>query len=236
MYVHVYTMYVHVPLMYNVCTCLYIVCTCIYTVHNFNQLSQQVFRFRRSGMMGTWMKCGCELVQTCLYCVHILTFMNVCVPCTYKCITTWTCMYNLHTFKFRYIHVQGTDMYVHVQVCAFMNMCEHVHTCLYHVQTRMYRFAQSCPGGQDSRWPVWTRYILVTTQAGHWHDSRWCTVMGVARPASEHTDMFRQSSMVKKSWTQAVPNLGVIVFAHNRISRYTIMRNEVFVYLRVEIM
>ncbi len=25
-------------------------------------------------------------------------------------------------------------MYVHV--CAFMNMCEHVHTCLYHVQTR----------------------------------------------------------------------------------------------------
>ena len=43
MYVHVYTMYVHVPLMYNVCTCLYIVCTCIYTVHNFNQLSQQIF-------------------------------------------------------------------------------------------------------------------------------------------------------------------------------------------------
>jgi hypothetical protein len=62
-------------------------------------------------------------------------------------------MYNLHTF--RSIHVQGTDMYVHV--CALMNMCEHVHTCLYHVQTRMYRFAQSCPGGQDSR----CQYVLV---------------------------------------------------------------------------
>ena len=85
--------------------------------------------------------------RVCIVSIHILTFMNVCVPCTYKCITSWTCMYNLHTF--RYIHVHGTDMYVHVR--DFMNMSEHVHTCLYHVQTRMYRFAQSCPGGQDSR-------------------------------------------------------------------------------------
>ncbi len=30
-------------------------------------------------------------------------------------------------------------------------MHEHLCTCLYHVQTRMYRFANSCPGGQDSR-------------------------------------------------------------------------------------
>ncbi len=41
-------------------------------------------------------------------------------------------------------------MYIHVHDC--MKLSEHVHTCLYHVQTRMYRFANSCPGGQDSRW------------------------------------------------------------------------------------
>ncbi len=76
-------------------------------------------------------------------------------------------MHNLHTF--RYIHVQGKDMYVHV--CAFMNMCEHVHTCLYHVQTRMYRFAQACPGGQDSRW-----YVLVCT-ALYLHSTRWYKVV-----------------------------------------------------------
>ena len=60
-------------------------------------------------------------------------------------------MYNLHTFRYIHVHHDGTDMYVHV--CDFMNMSEHVHSCLYHLQTRMYRFAQSChcPGGQDSR-------------------------------------------------------------------------------------
>ncbi len=42
-----------------------------------------------------------------------------------------------------------TYMYIHVH--DFMKLSEHVHTCLYHVQTRMYRFANSCPGGQDSR-------------------------------------------------------------------------------------
>ena len=38
-------MYTSIQCMYmcHSCTCLYIVCTCIYTVHNFNQLSQQVF-------------------------------------------------------------------------------------------------------------------------------------------------------------------------------------------------
>jgi hypothetical protein len=30
-------------------------------------------------------------------------------------------------------------------------LLKHVHTCLYNVQRRMYRFANSCPGGQDSR-------------------------------------------------------------------------------------
>ena len=102
---------------------------------------------RRIGHDGKWSVVVILYRRVCIVSIHILTFMNVCVPCTYKCITSWTCMYNLHTF--RYIHVHGTDMYVHV--CDFMNMCEHVHTCLYHVQTRMYRFAQSCPGGQDSR-------------------------------------------------------------------------------------
>ncbi len=62
-------MYVHVPLMYNVCTCLYIVCTCIYTVHNFNQLSQQVFvaitemQMSRSPLMQGTMRMGAIPVQ-----------------------------------------------------------------------------------------------------------------------------------------------------------------------------
>ncbi len=44
-------------------------------------------------------------------------------------------------------------MYIHnaLHVHDFMKWSEHVHTCLYHVQTRMYCFANSCPGGQDSR-------------------------------------------------------------------------------------
>ncbi len=29
---------------------------------------------------------------------------------------------------------------------------EHARTCLYHVQTRIYRFAISCPRWSDSRW------------------------------------------------------------------------------------
>ena len=141
MYVHVYTMYVHVPLMYNVCTCLYIVCTCIYTVHNFNQLSQQVFGFRGSGNDrhdGKWSVVVNLYRRVCIMSIHKLTFMNVCVPCTYKCITTWTCMYNLHTF--RYIHVQGTDMYVHV--CAFMNMCV---PCTYMSVPCSDAYVQVCP-------------------------------------------------------------------------------------------
>ncbi len=82
-------------------------------------------------------------------------------------------MYNLHTnilnhehiclyiFMFKYLYIfmfstsciylcSSTYMYIHLH--DFMKQSEHVHTCLYHVQTRMYRFAQSCPGGQDSRW------------------------------------------------------------------------------------
>ncbi len=45
-------------------------------------------------------------------------------------------------------------MYIHVH--DFMKLSEHVHICLYHVQTRMYRFVNSCPGGQpeDSRWMI----------------------------------------------------------------------------------
>ncbi len=39
-------------------------------------------------------------------------------------------------------------MYIHVHDC--MKPSEYVHS-LYHVQICMYHFAQSCPGGQDSR-------------------------------------------------------------------------------------
>ncbi len=58
-----------IDMMYNVCTCLYIVCTCIYTVHNFNQLSQQVFGFRGSGMMGNevWLWTCTDVSVLCPY-------------------------------------------------------------------------------------------------------------------------------------------------------------------------
>jgi hypothetical protein len=75
------------------------------------------------------MKCVCVAVQTCLYYVH-----------TYICIHERVCTMYIHACTYMYIHDHD-----------FMKMSEHVHTCLYNVQTRMYRFAQSCPGGQDSR-------------------------------------------------------------------------------------
>ncbi len=59
-----------------------------------------------------------------------------------------------------YIFVQ-TRLYNYIFVCTWYNMyipCiyrvyipVHVQTCLYMVQTCLYRFAKSCPGGQDSR-------------------------------------------------------------------------------------
>ncbi len=52
------------------------------------------------------------------------------------------------------IHVWEMKIHMYIHVYEFMKLSEPVHTCLYHVQTRMYCFAQSCPGGQDSRWYV----------------------------------------------------------------------------------
>ncbi len=60
-----------------------------------------------------------------------------------------------------YIHYK-IYMYMYVHICIFMYMyiaCTYmfmsvrnfVHTCLYNVQRRMYQFANSCAGGQDSR-------------------------------------------------------------------------------------
>ncbi len=85
---------------------------------------------------------------TCMYHVHtnILIHERVCtmyVPCTYKYINSWTCMYYVHTNALHHAHVHS--MYIHVH--EFMNLYIHVQTCLYHVQTRTYRFAISCPGG-----------------------------------------------------------------------------------------
>ncbi len=59
--------------------------------------------------------------------------MNIYVHAIYNSIYSCTC-------KYMYIHVYN-----------FMKLTEHVHTCLYNVQTRMYSFTQSCQGGQDSR-------------------------------------------------------------------------------------
>ena len=86
-------------------------------------------------------KCGCERVYivsmhilTCRYHVHIniLHHEHVC-----------TCYIHLFTFIFMYRHVC-------TRLC-FMIKSEHVPTCLYPAQTRMYSFVQSCPGSQDSR-------------------------------------------------------------------------------------
>jgi hypothetical protein len=45
-------------------------------------------------------------------------------------------------------------------------MHEHLCTCLYHVQTRMYRFANSCPGGQDSRCGAPTGTVTIRGAVG----------------------------------------------------------------------
>ncbi len=55
-----------------------------------------------------------------------------------------------------------TYMYIHVH--DFMKLSEHVHTCLYYVQTRMYYFANSCPGGQDSRSWISSRLMATSGQ------------------------------------------------------------------------
>jgi hypothetical protein len=65
------------------------------------------------------------------------------VQCTYKYINSRQCVYNVHTNVL--IHERVHTMYIHVY--AFMNMYKYVQTCLYHVQTRTYCFAISCPGG-----------------------------------------------------------------------------------------
>ncbi len=80
----------------------------------------------------------------CITSIHIFTFMNVYVLCTYIYINSWTCMYMLHTIIHVYIWIYVCTMYIHVH--EWMNWYEHVHTCLYHVQTRTYSFAVSCPG------------------------------------------------------------------------------------------
>ncbi len=49
-------------------------------------------------------------------------------------------------------------MYIHGHTCTEIH--EHVCTCLYHVQTRIYCFAISCPGWQDSRCAVLMRHSL----------------------------------------------------------------------------
>jgi len=94
------------------------------------------------------MKCGCGAVQTCLYCVH--TYINI---------HERVCTMYIQIYYIMNMYVHATYIYIYSCSCTYtyvhvhdlMTMSEHVHTCLYHVQTRMYSFAQSCPGGQDYR-------------------------------------------------------------------------------------
>ncbi len=100
------------------------------------------------------MKCGCEAVQTCLYCVHTYIDIHAEVCTMFKQIYSIMNMYVHATYSNHlYIYI-GSSTYMHIHVHDFMmKQSEHVHTCLYYVQTHMYCFAQSCPlaGGQDSR-------------------------------------------------------------------------------------
>ncbi len=122
---------------------------------------------RLIGPDGTWSVVVVELYRrVCTVSIHISTSMQKYVLCTYKYMKSWTCMYMLYTI---YIYLcSSTYMYIHFH--DFMKRSEHVHICLYHVQTRMYRFAESCPGGQDSRCFMIFLWCL-NMRSGTFHDS-----------------------------------------------------------------
>ena len=81
--------------------------------------------------------------RVCTTYIHIFTFINMYIPCTYQYIISCTCMYYVHTNVSGHVHVY--TMYIHVH--EYMNLYEHVQTCMYMVQTHTHRFATSCPGG-----------------------------------------------------------------------------------------
>ncbi len=80
---------------------------------------------RLIGPDGKWKVIVMLYRRVCTMYIYIYIFMNMYVHATY--------------------HYESSCTYT----CSWIH--KHVHTCLYHVQTRIYSFAISCPGCQDSR-------------------------------------------------------------------------------------
>ncbi len=89
---------------------------------------------------------------------HVCT-MYICV-CVCGCVCVckflsvymkWTGITYLfrHICTITYLYVHGINMYIPRRYRFYIPV--QGQTCLYMVQTCLYRFAKSCPGGQDSR-------------------------------------------------------------------------------------
>ena len=86
---------------------------------------------RLIGRDGKWSVVVKLYRRVCTMSIHIFTFMNVYVQCTYKYINSCTCMYYAHTNVLMYVHVH--NMYIHVY--DFMNVYKHVCTMFRHIHT-----------------------------------------------------------------------------------------------------
>ncbi len=126
--IYAYNTWYHVQCMYMYIHSIYMYMQCTYMSGTCGELRLAGVA-RLIGPDGKW-SVGVKLYRrVCTMSIHIFTFMNVYVPCTYKYDNSCTCMYMLHTFI--YIHVHVYHMYIHVH--EFMNLYKHVQTCLYHV-------------------------------------------------------------------------------------------------------
>ena len=96
----------------------------------------------------------------------------------------------IHICKFPFMYMTRTGIYINVQTCMYICLFVytwyiHVHTmyvhvwhfltCTYMLNTCLYRFSKSCPGGQDSRWVLLAR---LTTALGLWGPDWGCQPVG----------------------------------------------------------
>jgi hypothetical protein len=80
----------------------------------------------------------------CTMYIHICKFLSM-----YMKWTGITYLYR-HVCTITYLYVHGKNMYIPCIYRFYIPV--QGQTCLYMVQTCLYRIAKSCPGGQDSRW------------------------------------------------------------------------------------
>jgi hypothetical protein len=100
--------------------------------------------------------------HVCTMYIHISKFLSMYIK--------WTGITYLYrhvcTITFLYIH--GINMYIPCTYRFYIPV--QVQTCLYMVQTCLYRFAKSCPGGQDSRCSHAIVYRRLATSASPTRD------------------------------------------------------------------